>query len=69
MTDHNLQNSQSLKFSSYMCHRLKSVLQLMAASEAGRDVVYFTFGDEELQQDLASLYTMLTQNSVTIAQV
>ncbi len=30
-------------------YRLKAVLQIMACSEAGRDVVYFTFGNKELQ--------------------
>ena len=32
--------------------RLKALLQWLAASAAGRDVVYFTFGDKGLRQDL-----------------
>lgn len=32
--------------------RLKALLQLMAAAVAERDVVYFTFGDRQLQEDL-----------------
>ena len=41
----------------------------MAAAEANRDVVYFTFGDRRLQHDLASLHAELTQNNVTVGQV
>ncbi len=41
----------------------------MAASEAKRDVVYFTFGDERLQTDIASLHALITRNKVTVGQV
>ncbi|XP_016323275.1 poly(ADP-ribose) glycohydrolase-like isoform X2 [Sinocyclocheilus anshuiensis] len=46
--------------------RLKALLQLMAASEAGRDVAYFTFGDEELVRDVHSLYKFLKDKCVTV---
>uniref|UniRef100_A0A8C1SC14 poly(ADP-ribose) glycohydrolase n=1 Tax=Cyprinus carpio TaxID=7962 RepID=A0A8C1SC14_CYPCA len=46
--------------------RLKALLQLMAASEAGRDVAYFTFGDEELMRDVHSLYKYLKDKCVTV---
>ncbi|XP_016127774.1 poly(ADP-ribose) glycohydrolase-like [Sinocyclocheilus grahami] len=46
--------------------RLKALLQLMAASEAGRDVAYFTFGDEELVRDVHSLYKFLKVKCVTV---
>ena len=36
--------------------RLKALLQLMAAAVAGRDVVYFTFTDRELQEDLFTMH-------------
>ena len=36
--------------------RLKALLQLMAAAVSGRDVVYFTFGDRQLQEDLFSMH-------------
>ena len=41
----------------------------MAASETNRDVVYFTFGDEKLQTDIASLHALITHNRVTVGQV
>ncbi|XP_059373391.1 poly(ADP-ribose) glycohydrolase-like [Carassius carassius] len=46
--------------------QLKALLQLMAASEAGRDVAYFTFGDEELMRDVHSLYKFLKDKFVTV---
>ncbi|XP_052468866.1 poly(ADP-ribose) glycohydrolase [Carassius gibelio] len=46
--------------------QLKALLQLMAASEAGRDVAYFTFGDEELMRDVHSLYKFLQDKFVTV---
>ncbi|XP_042593021.1 poly(ADP-ribose) glycohydrolase isoform X1 [Cyprinus carpio] len=46
--------------------RLKALLQLMAASEAGRDVAYFTFGDEELMRDVNALYKFLKDKCVTV---
>uniref|UniRef100_A0A8C1IT51 poly(ADP-ribose) glycohydrolase n=1 Tax=Cyprinus carpio TaxID=7962 RepID=A0A8C1IT51_CYPCA len=48
--------------------RLKALLQLMAASEAGRDVAYFTFGDEELMRDVHSLYKYLKDKCVTVGK-
>ncbi|XP_026103424.1 poly(ADP-ribose) glycohydrolase-like isoform X2 [Carassius auratus] len=46
--------------------RLKALLQLMAASEAGRDVAYFTFGDEELMRDVHAMYKFLKDKCVTV---
>ncbi|XP_057197867.1 poly(ADP-ribose) glycohydrolase [Triplophysa rosa] len=46
--------------------RLKALLQLMAAAEAGRDVAYFTFGDEELMRDVHDLHTFLKDRHVTV---
>ncbi|KAK7140291.1 hypothetical protein R3I94_012791 [Phoxinus phoxinus] len=48
---------------------LKALLQLMAASEAGRDVAYFTFGDERLMRDVHVLYTFLKDNCVTVGDL
>jgi len=39
--------------------QLKSLLQLMAAAECGRDVAYFTFGDRKLRDELDALHKML----------
>lgn len=47
---------------------LPALLQLMAASEAGRDVAYFTFGDERLMRDVHALYTFLKDNCVTVGK-
>ncbi|KAL1262888.1 hypothetical protein QQF64_005627 [Cirrhinus molitorella] len=46
--------------------RLKALLQLMAASEAGRDVAYFTFGDDELMRDVHDMYNFLKDKCVTV---
>ncbi|XP_028651315.1 poly(ADP-ribose) glycohydrolase isoform X1 [Erpetoichthys calabaricus] len=46
--------------------RLKALLQIMAAAEAGRDVAYFTFNDTQLMKDVHEMHTFLTQRKVTI---
>ncbi len=44
--------------------RFKSLIQLMAAAVAGRDVAYFTFGDEGLRDDvIAMLETLVGEES------
>lgn len=40
----------------------------MAAAEAGRDVAYFTFGDEELMRDVHDLHTFLKDRHVTVGK-
>ena len=50
-------------------YRLKGLLQVMAASEAGRDTAYFTFGDRSLQHDLCTLHRQLIQHNVSVGQV
>ncbi|XP_077206685.1 poly(ADP-ribose) glycohydrolase [Paroedura picta] len=49
--------------------RLKALIQIMAAAEAGRDVVYFTFGDAELMRDIYSMHTFLTEKGQTVGDV
>ncbi|XP_030059148.1 poly(ADP-ribose) glycohydrolase isoform X2 [Microcaecilia unicolor] len=49
--------------------RLKALLQMMAAAEAGRDVVYFTFGDSELMREIYNMHTFLTERGQTIADI
>ena len=49
--------------------RLKSLLQLMAAAVADRDVAYFTFGDCKLQKELSSLHSSLVKHGITVGQV
>ncbi|XP_039728317.1 poly(ADP-ribose) glycohydrolase isoform X2 [Pteropus medius] len=49
--------------------RLKALIQILAAAEAERDVVYFTFGDSELMRDIYSMHTFLTERKLTIGEV
>ncbi|NWT03683.1 PARG glycohydrolase, partial [Mionectes macconnelli] len=49
--------------------RLKALIQILAAAEAGRDVVYFTFGDVELMRDIYSMHTFLCEKGQTIGDV
>lgn len=48
--------------------QLKVLLQLMAASVAGRSVVYFTFGDAELRDSVSEMYWHLVQQNVDIGK-
>jgi len=48
--------------------KLKSLLQLMAVSEAGRHLAYFTFGDSELRDQVYHVYTFLTDKQVTVGK-
>ena len=43
---------------------LKAILQYMAASEAGRDIAFFTFGDIVLQDKLCQMIKTLTGHTV-----
>lgn len=49
--------------------RVKGLLQLMAAAESGRSLAYFTFGDKELCDDLASMHDFLTSQAVTVGDL
>ncbi|XP_070771992.1 poly(ADP-ribose) glycohydrolase [Enoplosus armatus] len=49
--------------------RLKALIQLMAAAEAGRDVAYFTFGDAQLMRDVHEIHTFLTERQVTVGRL
>lgn len=49
--------------------RLKLLLQLLAASEADRDLVYFTFSDENLMSDAEALYDYLVQRDMTVSKL
>ncbi|XP_031660527.1 poly(ADP-ribose) glycohydrolase isoform X1 [Oncorhynchus kisutch] len=46
--------------------RFKALLQILAASEAGRDVAYFTFGDSVLMKDVYDMHYFLTQRHVSV---
>lgn len=49
--------------------RLKALIQLMAAAEAGRDVAYFTFGDGQLMRDVGDIHSFLTDKKVTVGRL
>ncbi|XP_074856198.1 poly(ADP-ribose) glycohydrolase [Carettochelys insculpta] len=49
--------------------RLKALIQILAAAEVGRDVVYFTFGDAELMRDIYNMHTFLTEKGQTVGDV
>uniref|UniRef100_A0AAY3ZX26 poly(ADP-ribose) glycohydrolase n=1 Tax=Denticeps clupeoides TaxID=299321 RepID=A0AAY3ZX26_9TELE len=49
--------------------RLKAVLQMLAAAEAGRDIAYFTFGDGSLMRDVHNIHTLLTNSDMTVGAV
>ena len=45
---------------------MKSVIQLMAAAENKRDLLYFTFGDEKLRDQIFETYSLLVDHSITV---
>lgn len=47
---------------------LKFLIQLMACSASNRDMVYFTFGDDELRDTLYNMYTFIATNGITIGK-
>lgn len=49
--------------------RLKLVIQLLAASEAGRDITYFTFEDKDLVLEAGKLYDELVDAGATVGRV
>ncbi|KAI4458449.1 poly adp-ribose glycohydrolase [Holotrichia oblita] len=48
---------------------LKSLIQLMACSAAKRYMVYYTFGDTDLEKTIYNLYTFIGNNKVTISEL
>ncbi|XP_076686654.1 poly(ADP-ribose) glycohydrolase isoform X1 [Andrena cerasifolii] len=49
--------------------KLKVLLQLMAAAVAGRSVVYFTFGDTSLRDNVAEMYSHFVKHETNIAHI
>ncbi|XP_038128669.1 poly(ADP-ribose) glycohydrolase-like [Cyprinodon tularosa] len=49
--------------------RLKALIQMLAAAEAGRDVAYFTFGDSQLMTDVHKMHSFLTQRNISVGEV
>nr|KAI8765243.1 poly(ADP-ribose) glycohydrolase-like [Biomphalaria glabrata] len=48
---------------------LKAVIQMMAASYAGREIYYCTFGDAEFTRDLQLLHIMLRKYNIKISKM
>lgn len=46
--------------------KLKSILQLMAASQCGRNLVYFTFRDKTLVRQLSEVHDLLMDKKATV---
>lgn len=49
--------------------RVKGLIQMMACATGSRDVVYFTFGDAELAEDLLSIHSFITERKLTVGDV
>lgn len=49
--------------------RLKALLQMLAAAEAGRDVAYFTFRDAQLMTDVHRVHRFLCQQHATVGEI
>lgn len=49
--------------------QLKSLIQLMAASQNGRDILYFTFGDEKLRDEIYDIFLLLKNRNVNIGRL
>jgi hypothetical protein len=46
--------------------QLKSIIQLLAAGEVGRDLAYFTFGDTQLCHSMTNVHEFLSENAITV---
>lgn len=49
--------------------RLKALIQLAVCGHVGRDLAYFTFGDQQLRDDLFTMYIFLKENNVTVGEL
>ncbi|GFT97314.1 poly(ADP-ribose) glycohydrolase [Nephila pilipes] len=48
---------------------LKFIIQLMAASQAGRDLVYFTFNSVHLKKELRDIYNLIIEKNLAVGDV
>lgn len=46
--------------------RLKALIQLIAATVASRDIIYFTFGDHDLSEELQDFHAFLVENGISV---
>jgi poly(ADP-ribose) glycohydrolase len=47
---------------------LKALIQLMAAAEAGRDLVYYTFKDKKLESEIKNIDTLLKSKEINVGK-
>ncbi|KRT82506.1 hypothetical protein AMK59_3985, partial [Oryctes borbonicus] len=48
---------------------LKALIQLMACSAANRNMVYYTFGNVDLEKTIYDVYAFLANNKVTVSEL
>lgn len=48
---------------------LKALLQLMVCCVLNRPIVYYTFGDRELRDRIAEMYTFLVDNKIKVCKI
>lgn len=48
--------------------QLKVLVQLMAAAVAGRSMVYFTFGDTNLRDNVSDMYWHLIKHDIDVGK-
>ncbi len=49
--------------------KLKMIIQLLAASQSKKDMLYFTFGDKSLERELNEFYAYLVANYITVREL
>ncbi len=49
--------------------KLKMIIQLLAASQCKKDLLYFTFSDENLERELSEFYAYLVANNITVGEL
>lgn len=48
--------------------KLKALLQLLAAGVSRRSLVYYTFGDTNLRDEIAAMYLTLIEHNIDIGE-
>lgn len=49
--------------------QLKSLLQILSAAEAKRDIAYFTFGDTGLRDSINDIHSFLKNHEITVGKL
>uniref|UniRef100_H3BAA5 poly(ADP-ribose) glycohydrolase n=1 Tax=Latimeria chalumnae TaxID=7897 RepID=H3BAA5_LATCH len=50
-------------------YQFKALIQILAASEAGRDVAYFTFGNSQIMWQVYEMHSLLTKKNTTVGNL